>query len=332
MGILLAIVAGTMLGFWAMPEKYIKNYSFENAWGLCYLFMLWLIPSVVSFLMIDNFSQVLSGIGTPLLLKMLIPGFLWGAGMMLWGKAINYIGMSLGFSVFIGTIIVVGSLLSWIFTGVPEAAKMISVLVGIAIILAGIIFNGRAGILRSAGEGSGASSSMITGIIIAVVGGLLCTGFNIAQEITQGGVAAKDVIKQVVVDNGNEEWLSSVASMFIVYVSGGLFVVPYFIFMLCKKNLWSSFKVPEMCKNVSMTALMAALNFAASIVFAYSSLLLGAEGGSVGYAVYNTLSVVAAVAGGLAMKEWAGAPSKAKTSLYLGLAAMVCGVCVIAFL
>ncbi|WP_066626974.1 L-rhamnose/proton symporter RhaT [Labilibacter marinus] len=333
MGILLAITAGIMLGFWAMPEKYIKNYSFENAWGLCYVFMLWLIPGIVAFSMINDFGQVLSDVGTPVLLKMLIPGFLWGVGMMLWGKAINYIGMSLGFSIFIGTIICIGSLLSWVFSGVPEATKMTTILVGIAVILAGIIFNGRAGMLRSAAESSDGNkgASMVTGIVIAVVGGILCTGFNVALEITADGVAAKNIIGEMVVKNGNESWLASVASMFIVYVSGGVFVVPYFVVMLTKKRLWGGFKVPEAGKNISMTGLMAALNFTASIIFAYSSFVLGKDGGSIGYAIFNTLSVVTAVSAGVFAGEWGGAPKASKVSLYVGIAAMVGGVMIIAF-
>jgi L-rhamnose-H+ transport protein len=30
-GILFAVFAGAMLGFWAMPGKFVKNYKFENA-------------------------------------------------------------------------------------------------------------------------------------------------------------------------------------------------------------------------------------------------------------------------------------------------------------
>ncbi|CDF79873.1 rhamnose-proton symporter [Formosa agariphila KMM 3901] len=342
MGILLAIAGGIMLGFWAMPEKYIKNYAFENAWGLCYLFMLWVFPFIVAFSMIHDFSNVLTDVGAPVLLKMLIPGFLWGVGMMLWGKAINYIGMSLGFSIFIGTIIVVGSLLPWGLSGLPQiegggihTGKIFTILFGITIILIGIIFNGRAGILRSAAEktkDNSAEGNMLTGIIIAVVGGVLCTGFNVALEITHNGEVAKNIIGDTIVAHGNEPWLASVASMFIVYVSGGVFVVPYFMIMLSKKKLWGKFKVPEAGKNISLTSFMAALNFVASIVFAYSSFVLGSEGGSIGYAIFNTLSVVTAVSAGVLTKEWSGAPQKAKIALYLGLASMIIGVLVIAFL
>ena len=42
---------------------------------------------------------------------MIISAALWGTGVMMWGKAIHHIGLSLGFSLFIGTVILVGSVL-----------------------------------------------------------------------------------------------------------------------------------------------------------------------------------------------------------------------------
>ncbi|EIJ40721.1 L-rhamnose-proton symport protein (RhaT) [Galbibacter orientalis DSM 19592] len=335
-GILLAISAGVMLGFFAMPEKYVKNYVYENTWSIAFLFMLWIIPSIVAFTMINNFGQVLSDIGYPLLFRMLVPGFLWGVGMMLWGKAIDYIGLSLGFSLFIGTIICVGSLLPWYFNGLPYSTEVWPILLGISIILLGIYFNGRAGILRQKEENKtvevGEQKSMLVGILIAVIGGILATGFNVALEISMNGQAAKNIIGNVILKNGNPSWLASVCSMFIVYVSGGIFVIPYFIFVLTKKQMWSSFKVKEAGRNVLLAILMAILNFTASIIFAYSSFVLGAHGGSIGYAIFNTLSVVVAVIAGILTLEWIKAPKQAKTFLYLGLVSMVIGVLVTAFL
>lgn len=325
-GILFAVFAGTMLGFYAMPEKFVKNYKFENTWGLCFLFMLWIVPFILAFTLISDFGQVLSDVGTPILLKMLIPSFLWGVGMLMWGKAINHIGLSLGFSIFIGTIVFIGSLLPFFIYGLPATNVLLLILVGIAIILVGIIMNGRAGILRE-GKNSDKSggSSMALGITIAVVGGLLCTGFNVANEF------GKEAIAEAITKNGNDSWLTSVASMFIVYVSGGLFVIPYFIVQISRKKMWGTFKVAGVGKNVSLTGLMAILNFTASILFAYSAFVLGKAGGTIGYAIFNTMSVVVAVVGGIVTKEWVSAQPKAKNALYIGLAAMIFGVIIIAY-
>lgn len=326
-GIIFAVFAGIMLGFYAMPEKFVKNYVFENTWGFCFLFMLWIVPGILAFTLIDGFAQVLSDVGVPILLKMLIPSFLWGVGMLMWGKAISHIGLSLGFSIFIGTIVFIGSLLPFFIYGLPPANVLTIILAGIAVILVGIVMNGRAGILREGNnqESKSGGSSMTVGIVIAVVGGLLCTGFNVANEF------GKEAIAVAVQQNGNADWLTSVASMFIVYVSGGLFVIPYFAIQITRKNLWGTFMVAGAAKNISLTALMAILNFTASILFAYSAFVLGKAGGTIGYAIFNTMSVVVAVVGGILTKEWITAGSKAKTSLYIGLAAMIVGVLIIAF-
>lgn len=325
-GIIFAILAGVMLGFWAMPEKGVKNYEFENTWSLAYVFMLWIIPAILAFTLIDGFAGVLSDVGTPILLKMLIPSFLWGVGMLLWGKAISHIGLSLGFSIFIGTIVFIGSTLPFFIYGLPATNILIPMLVGILVILVGIIMNGRAGILREGkNDDAKGGSSMMVGIMIAVVGGLLCTGFNVANEF------GKEAIAVAIEKSGNASWLTAVTSMFIVYVSGGLFVVPYFILQISRKKMWGSFKVAGVGKNISLTAAMAILNFVASIIFAYSAFVLGKAGGTIGYAIFNTMSVVVAVVGGILTKEWVTAPDKAKTSLYLGLAAMIVGVIVIAY-
>lgn len=79
-----------------------------------------------------------------------------------------------------------------------------------------------------------------------------------------------------------------------------------------------------------MAFVMAFLNYTASASFAYAAFSLGSAGNTVGYAIYNTVSVLLAVIGGLLTKEWADAPKKAKGLLYFALVAMLLGVVLIA--
>ena len=59
-GILWAVGAGIMLGLYALPEKYIKGYKYENTWFLFFFTWHWIVmPLVSSFLLIDNFCDVL---------------------------------------------------------------------------------------------------------------------------------------------------------------------------------------------------------------------------------------------------------------------------------
>ncbi len=324
-GILWALLAGTTLGLYALPEKYTKDFAFENTWGLFFFINTFIVPNIAAFLLIDNFPAILGAIPTGILSGMIIASLMWGVGMMLWGKAINHIGLSLGFSLFIGTVILVGSLIPFMVDGLPETYVFLTIILGIAVVLTGVITNGRAGILRQMDEGQNISDGgMIKGITIAVIGGLLATGFSYANTI--GGT----VIAEAVVAHGNPQWVSAVAVMYVIYMAGGVATALYFGFQLTKKKLWGNFAGKSIGNNVLMTTLMAVFNFAASGLFAYSAYRLGSIGGTVGYAIFNTTSVAIAIISGIVTKEWDRASSPARQSLYWGLACMIAGIVIVA--
>lgn len=151
-GIVWAIIAGVMLGLYALPEKYTKDFQFENTWGLFFMLTMFVVPVIASVFLIDRFGEVFSSVSSDVLIKMAAASFLWGIGVMMWGKAINHIGLSLGFSIFIGTVILIGSLIPFFVDGIPSQATFVTILIGLSVVLIGIIANGRAGIIREADE------------------------------------------------------------------------------------------------------------------------------------------------------------------------------------
>ncbi|MEH0152629.1 L-rhamnose/proton symporter RhaT [Limibacter armeniacum] len=324
-GIIWAIMAGLMLGLYALPEKYAKDFEFENTWGLFFAINTFLIPNIAAFGLIDGFSEVLAAIPMSVLIGMGVSSFLWGIGVMMWGKAINHIGLSLGFSIFIGTIILVGSLIPFMVGGLPDTQVFITILAGIAVVLIGVVTNGRAGILRQKDEeGEQKKGSMSTGIMIAVIGGLLATGFSYANTV--GGAVIHEACQQA----GNPEWVSAIAVMYIIYIFGGIAIAAYFSWQLTAKKLWGRFRTPSFGRNTLLATIMGIFNFAASAAFAYAAFKLGNNGGTVGYAIFNTVSVAVAIVSGLITKEWVNASFKAKGSLYLGLACMIVGIVIVA--
>ena len=324
-GILFALFAGLTLGLYALPEKFTKDFEFENTWGLFFAINMLIVPPLAAIVFVNGLGEVLSTIPSSVLWGMGISGLLWGIGVMMWGKAINYVGLSLGFSIFIGTVILVGSLIPFGVNGLPENHVFFTILAGIVVVLLGVLFNGKAGMLREKEDTSSKPKNMLAGISIAVIGGLLATGFSYANAV--GG----EVISTASEAQGNASWVASVIIMLIIYLAGALFVIPYFILQLSQKKLWGKFSTPQLGKNIVMATIMAVLNFIAGVAFAYSAYLLGKLGGTVGYAIFNALSVAVAIVSGLVTGEWISASSKAKTFLYSGLVAMIVGVILIAF-
>ena len=332
-GVLWALLGGLMLGLYALPGKFTKDFKEENTWGLFFMLTMFAVPLMATFAMLRGIGDIYGSPDVKAALPvMVVSSVLWGTGVMMWGKAIHHIGMSLGFSLFIGTVILVGSVLpigievvqKGIGQGLPPTSTLVLILIGIAIVLLGIVFNGRAGLIREAdekrdGEEASGKKSMTTGITIAVVGGLLATGFNVAATVGGGplGVALEAA--------GNPDWMVSLALMFPIFLSGGVVMAGYFAWQLSSKNAWRTFKTPNFGMNFVLIFIMAFFHYVASAAYAYGASRFDL-GPVVVYAIFNTTCVVVAVLSGIVTKEWINASPKARKSLYSGLACMVLGV------
>ena len=340
-GIASALLAGTMLGLYALPGKYTKDFQEENKWSLFFILTMFVVPLICTFALMKDVGGIYAGIDRGILTTMVVASFLWGCGVMMWGKAIDHIGLSLGFSLFIGTVILVGSILPLgiaISKGqpLPSGAALATILAGIAIVLFGVIANGRAGLTREADEAAEAAGedaeadavpqqkSYAMGIFIAVFGGLLATGFNVAFTYGAGplgdAVAAAD----------NPAWMTAMAVMLPVFLSGGVVMTLYFLWQLTQKKAWGSFQTPSFGLNFVLIFIMAFFHYAASAMYAFAADSLGANGPVVVYAIFNTTCLVVAVISGIATGEWVKASSEAKSWLYKGLVCMVVGVLVLA--
>lgn len=328
LGIGFTLSAGLMLGLYALPQKYTVDFQESNIWGLFFLLAMVVVPLASSFTIIQGAGAIFADfMVSEYFYPLALASFLWGVGMVMWGKAIHHIGLSLGFSIFIGTAILVGSLIGLFVGGLPETSKLVLMLVGLSFVLVGIFANGKAGMLREVSgdnDTAGDSSSMAKGIAIAVTGGVLVAGFNYANTV------GTPFLKAATVAQGNPEWMGALSVMTMIYLSGAIVTIVYFGWQLTVNKEWSAFKTPALSKNTGLILIMALFNFGASALFAYGAMKLGAEGGSMGYAIFNTVSVVTATVMGIVTGEWKNAQAKAKTALNLGLASMVVGILVIA--
>lgn len=324
-GVVWALIAGVMLGLYALPEKYTKDFKYENTWGLFFILTMFVVPCIASVILLGGF-EVFGMVDSSILWKMAIASVLWGTGVMMWGKAINHIGLSLGFSLFIGTVILVGSLIPFFVGGIPETNVFATILAGLAVVLVGVVMNGKAGLVREqdekdAGEEKG---SMLTGIIIAVVGGLLATGFSFANAVGAGPLG------EAVAELELAPWKTAVAVMFPIFISGGIVMGFYFAQQLTQKKGWGDFKTARFAPNFVLIFIMAVFHYAASAIFAFAASKLGASGNTVGYAIFNASCVMTAIISGIVVGEWKKASSKSKGFLYTGLACMVVGIVIIA--
>ena len=47
-GIIWAVSAGIMLGLYALPEKFTRNFSYENTWSLFFVITMFIVPYIAA--------------------------------------------------------------------------------------------------------------------------------------------------------------------------------------------------------------------------------------------------------------------------------------------
>ncbi len=83
--------------------------------------------------------------------------------------------------------------------------------------------------------------------------------------------------------------------MLPIFLSGGVVMTIYFAWELPARQAWGAFGSEHSGRNFTLILAMAFLHYAASAAFAYSAFRIGAFGNTVGYAIFNTASVLVAV-------------------------------------
>ena len=105
------VVAGVLNGTFAVPMKRTRAWTFHHVWGLFSLLAMVVIPWAGIFLAVSGWRETLAAIPADGLAKLIVLGLVWGEAPLLFGLAVEYLGVALGMSIHLGLSITVGSLL-----------------------------------------------------------------------------------------------------------------------------------------------------------------------------------------------------------------------------
>ncbi|MDV7185937.1 L-rhamnose/proton symporter RhaT [Lutibacter sp. TH_r2] len=335
-GIFWVLLAAIMLGFYAYPSKFVKNYEVENLWSGFWLLAMFVVPIISTFALVDGLGATYKQIPTSIFLSIFGLSILWGIGNLLWGISISKIGMALGFSLLIGVSTLSGSLLPFFMGGADKLTTPggMFILGGIFIIMLGIIANGKAGLLREQHENSTTketssnNNTMRNGIILCVIGGISAAGFNLAYHVADNIGHIGQISQE---QFGNESWVARLAVMLPSFIGSGIAIMIYFGYQLTKNKSWSNFNHKNSSKNLFYLLIMAIVYCASLIIYGLGAYELGPLGTSVGFAIFQTGCIMVANLLGIFSGEWKNAGSKSKNWLYSGLSIMTIGIILVAF-
>jgi L-rhamnose-H+ transport protein len=264
-------------------------------------------------------------------------GLFWGVGGLTYGLGVRYLGMSLGNSIVLGFCSAFGALVPSIYynfnpvVGKTSFTDMLSrpggqlVLLGVLVCLIGIAISGKAGMMKEnelsdeQKKSSVSEFSLVKGVIIAVISGILSSFFNFGIE------AGKPMAEEAVQLGANPLFQNNVT--YIVVLWGGLTINLIWCVYLNFKNKsygdYTNTKTP-ITSNIMFSALAGILWFLQFFFYGMGESKLG--NGASSWILHMATIILTANFWGLYLKEWTGVSAKTFRTFVIGISIILLSI------
>ncbi|WP_281637220.1 L-rhamnose/proton symporter RhaT [Flavobacterium marginilacus] len=329
LGILFHSIGGFSSGSFYMPFKKVKGWAWESYWLIGGFFSWLIVPPIAAYLTIPNFAEIISVASPSIKALAFSMGLIWGIGGLTYGLGVRYLGMSLGNSIVLGFCSAFGALVPSIYynfypsEGKVSFTEMLAssggklVLLGVLVCLIGIAISGKAGMLKEKDfavghEDKDRDFSLVKGLIIAVISGILSSFFNFGIEV------GKPLAEAAVVSGCNPLFQNNVT--YIVVLWGGLttnFI--WCIYLNFKNKTFGDYTntAAPISKNVMFSALAGTMWFLQFFFYGMGESKLG--NGASSWILHMATIILTANFWGFYLKEWSGVSKKTFNTFLLGI-------------
>ena len=340
LGLFFHSIGGFASGSFYMPFKKVKDWAWESYWLIGGFFSWLIIPPLAAWLTVPGFVQIIGSASHNILALSYTMGLIWGIGGLTYGLGVRYLGMSLGNSVILGFCSAFGALVPAIFYNfVPTDGKisfshMLAdpggrlVLLGVAVCLTGIAISGKAGMMKEkeispeASKESVKEFSLVKGLIIAVISGILSSFFNYGIE------AGKPMAHAAVEAGFNPLFQNNVT--FVVVLWGGLTTNFIWCMILNFKNrTYSNYtdKKTPLLNNYFFAALAGTTWFMQFFFYGMGESKLG--NGASSWILHMSTIILTANMWGFYNREWKGVSKKTSRTIIVGITTILLSVIIV---
>jgi L-rhamnose-H+ transport protein len=229
------------------------------------------------------------------------------------------LGMALGYPIIMGLTASMGALLPLFILHSADILKPsgLMLITGVVIAVAGIILCSKAANLNAGNTSEKGTKEQFTGgIIIALAAGLLSSLPNI-------GFTFGSAVAQAATDAGTSPAMAGNAVWALFFSIGFIPNLAYTVFLMLRNKtlglIISAFNI----RNAGLGLLMSVLWIGSFYLYGYGSYNLGSLGNIVGWPLFISLSIVVGNLWGIWRGEWRGSSAKAKAKLNTGLIILV---------
>jgi L-rhamnose-H+ transport protein len=317
LGLIYHTIGGVFSGSFYMPYNKVKGWAWESYWIVGGLFSWLIVPPLAAYLTIPDFTNIIASADAGVKSITFLLGLLWGIGGLTYGLGVRYLGMSLGNSVVLGFCSAFGALVPSIYYNFNPAEGKVSftdmlgssggqlVLLGVLVCIIGIAISGKAGMMKEAElsevekQASVKEFSLVKGLVIAVISGILSAFFNFGIE------AGKPLAEQAVEQGSNPLFQNNVT--YVVLLWGGLttnFV--WCMYLNAKNKTFSDYINTQtpITANILFAATAGTMWFLQFFFYGMGESKLG--NGASSWITHMATIILTANLWGLYLKEWSG--------------------------
>lgn len=325
-GFLVLLLACLCQGSFGLGMKKYQPFSWEAFWVIFSVVGILIIPVTWTWLEAPQFMTYIKETKIEVLVLASFCGLLWGISSILFGKAVDTIGVSLTYGINMGISASLGSLIPLIIFGnIPVASSFITLLMGMVIMLSGVVLITKAGLdkekmlkkqlAKQGTVGQDGGKPLTTGLIMASLAGLGSAAMNI-------GFSYANQTLDIATSHGVSAVNASLIPWVITLSGGFVANFVYAFIMLIKNRTYRDYVAPGAGKAYGKAIITAFVWFFALAFYAKATVMLGPLGSSVGWLAFNGLALIVSNVWGLIDGEWKGY-GKPKQLLLIGNAILI---------
>jgi len=319
------VLAGLLNGSFAVPLKTTRVWKFNHIWTIHSLLAMGVMPWIMVMAAVPHWSGLLTRVAGRGWLILIGWGVLFGIASLLYGIAVDLLGIALGFAIQLGLSIVLGALLPLFWAGAFALRSQGDWLfvVGLAMMLAGVILCAQAG--GSKGEtGSPSARRFRLGLLIAIVGGVLAPTLNFG---IQYGTA---LLSKVAGTGPAQGFPVEIYLAWAVFLSAAAVVQAAYCFgRTLREHSTGLFSAGMRTRDALQVPAMSLLWICSVFFYGRSAFGLGALGNSFGWPVFVALIILTSNAWGVLLGEWKQAAKAAFYRMLAGSAVLMVAAFVI---
>ena len=299
-GMFLLIVAGVVNASFSLPMKVTRKWAWENTWLVFTVFGLVMLPLVITPATVPSLGMVYRNAGAKIALEVAFFGAGWGIAQVLFGLAIDAIGIALAFSIVLGLSAALGSVipLVWLHPDKILSRAGYATFTGVVLVIAGVTVCAVAGRLRERAQASPSTRGRRSaGVTLAIVSGICAALMNFG--VAFGG----PLISAAAVAGAKPQWTIN-AVWLPLMIGGAVPNVVYCAGLLARNRTSGNFRARGTGSYWPLAFVMAVFWFGSTLLYGVESTKLGALGPAVGWPLFMSLIVITASLLGVLTGEW----------------------------